>query len=84
MNVRALRSNLEEAAEELAFLIARIDSPRGLDEADLEARLEHAYSHLNTAWRARDVSDDALQVASDVEWDSWQKFPRDEPFEALI
>ena len=84
MNVRAVRSNLKEAAEELAFLIARIDSPHGLGEADLETRLEHAYSHLNLAWRARDVSDDALQAASDGDWDSWQKFPRDEPFEALI
>ena len=67
--------NLKEAAQELATIIASLESGDG-DEFN-HASLDHLYHHINTAWNARDVSEERAQQCSEADFNLWRRFPDD-------
>ena len=67
--------NLKEAAEQLATIIASLESGDG-DELN-HATVDHLYHHLNTAWNARDVSEQRARECSEADFKLWRRFPKD-------
>jgi hypothetical protein len=41
--------------------------------------MQHVYYHLNTAWKARDISDAAAEPNSDELFSRWGSFPENFP-----
>jgi hypothetical protein len=54
--------NLEEAAEELARTIKEMRASADYSAGEFWVAMQHLYSHLNTAWIARDAS--AIQITA--------------------
>jgi hypothetical protein len=56
LNWRIIKSNIDEAREELQKMGDKIAMRKGLSEEELKISLEHAYHHLNCAWNVRHMS----------------------------
>jgi hypothetical protein len=69
--------HLREAAEAMAVTLKEIESDPDYDQGELEHALRHVYHHLNTAWNARDVSQDRIDACSEEDWLAWRTFPAD-------
>lgn len=80
MNEPLILSNLEEAGEEIASLIADIQKRNGYTEHDLRIGITHAYHHLNVAWNAREVPMEEYCDLSDEQFYNWRAFPPDIDF----
>lgn len=68
-NIRDAREQLEE--------IERLLENQDVSVNELQAKLEHAYHHLNYAWNTRFVTDQRYKNVSDREFNEWSKFPSD-------
>lgn len=77
MNKGLILSHLREAHEELTRTIATIDNSQAVDEIELEIALAHMYNHLNTAWNAREVSDQQFAAQSEEDFYRWRAYPAD-------
>src|SRR4051812_39080551 len=77
MNWRVVRSNLEEAREQLESLEARAASSAKPSEAEMAIALEHAYHHLNFAWNARHVPDSMFRRLTNAQFNQWSRHPRE-------
>jgi len=75
MNTRSIRSNIVEARDELAAILALLDSGELDREEEFQVRLEHAYHHLNFAWHTRDVPDSRVVACEQHDFDAWKLFP---------
>jgi hypothetical protein len=73
-----IKSNLEEALEEIARLIREIetDDPH-FDEVALRVSLAHAYEHLNFAWNIRHKAVEEYKSLTDENYYAWRSFPRE-------
>ncbi len=76
MNWRLAFANIREAREELEAL-EKLAVEKTRNEVSLELGLEHAYHHLNVAWRARRVSESRYSSLSVRDFKSWRRFPKD-------
>ena len=77
MNWSIIRSNVQQAREELEHLEQLIENPKRRKEIALETALEHAYHHLNCAWHCRRVSMARYRNLSDADFNRWGSFPKD-------
>jgi hypothetical protein len=77
----AISYNLEDALEELAQISDMFRPNVEVDESELKVRMAHLYSHLNTAWNMRNVSEADLESADGEQMKEWSRFPTDlDPF----
>lgn len=44
---------------------------------ELSGDLGHLYHHLNTAWNARDASEQQVQTCAAADFNRWGRFPRE-------
>jgi len=79
MNRAFVLQELTEAHEALTRMIQEIRDTPDYDSGELFAEMPHLYHHLNTAWNARNVSQDEAQHVSDVTFKRWSAFPDDLP-----
>lgn len=77
LNRAVILSNLKEAQEQLAEMIEMLRDDPDYDENYFEADITHAYNHINTAWNARFVTDEAYRAMSDDDFYRWRAFPAD-------
>ena len=74
-NKDLIKSNIEEAKEELESLLSDIASDPEYTESELQIALEHAYHHLNYAWHIRNVDEDRVGACSQEDFVKWSKYP---------
>ena len=77
MNWSVILSNVREAREQLEQLEQDIKAGHDRSEGQLGVALEHAYHHLNTAWRARRVTTKQYANQTDAMFNRWGQFPTD-------
>jgi hypothetical protein len=76
LNYKIIRSNIEEAIEELQKLGNRLGDG-ALVEEELQIGLGHAYHHLNVAWNVRRVSTRAYANMTQELFQQWRAYPKD-------
>ncbi|MFA5140213.1 MAG: hypothetical protein WC728_13360 [Elusimicrobiota bacterium] len=69
--------HIREALEELSRTAKELESDPDYDGTELEIALAHAYHHLNTAWNARNETEQRTTRCSDEDYTRWTKFPKD-------
>ena len=74
MNNKLIAHNLGEASEQLVKLWHRAQSG-GLNEAEFQVGLLHAYHHLNFAWNIRHKPTSAYVTLTDKQFKRWGKYP---------
>jgi hypothetical protein len=78
MNHRIIHFNLEEAQEQLRATIAKLKDP-SYSFRDFHVEMAHLYHHLNTAWNARNATNEQWRKLSDEDYVRWEQFPDDLP-----
>jgi len=79
MNRAFVLQELTEAHEALTKMIQEMRDTPDYDSGELFAEMPHLYHHLNTAWNARNASQDEVQHVSDTAFKRWSAFPDDLP-----
>ena len=79
MNKRLITFHLTEAQEQLQEIVEEISKDPDYDYGEYFVDMQHLYHHLNTAWNARDISDEEAEPGSDELFKRWGQFPRDIP-----
>ena len=79
MNKRHTEFHLKEALEQLQETIASLQKEE-FDDTLLQLDMEHLYHHLNTAWNARNATDDETEKCEETDFNKWRKFPTDLEF----
>ena len=80
-NKDLIKSNLDEAREELESIISDINSDRDYSEGELRIALEHAYHHLNYAWHIRNIDEQRAEECSKEDFVVWSKYPAEDILE---
>jgi hypothetical protein len=78
MSVKYALWNMKEAADELARLIRDLESGETVDFVT-GVGFAHVYHHLNTAWNAREATQDACDSCAESDFYRWRRFPEDLP-----
>ncbi len=74
----AILYNLEDAQEELVQIMDEMSCPQTeVDETEFKVKMAHVYSHLNTAWNMRNISETDLESADAEQMNAWSRFPID-------
>ena len=77
MNKPYVLQNLKEAREALDQLIADMQANADYDFGEFRVDMEHLYHHINTAWNARDATQESTDACSEGDFEHWRQFPRD-------
>ena len=78
MNKTYVIWNLREAQHEIERTIAQLDATPDYCGEEYVVAITHVYHHLNTAWNARDASDQAANTCSQSDFHKWRQFPSTE------
>ena len=65
MNTKFILFNLQEALEELDSTIKQIEGDSDYEELELSVAMSHLYHHVNTAWNARNSTNEESMEFSD-------------------
>ena len=76
MNTEHTLFHLKEALEQLQKTISSLESEE-LHQVELKLDLEHLYHHLNTAWNARNSTNEEARECSATNFKMWGQFPAD-------
>jgi hypothetical protein len=77
MNKPYILWNLREALNALDQLIADMEATADYDFGEFRVDMEHLYHHINTAWNARDASQESTDACSEGDFARWRQFPQD-------
>jgi hypothetical protein len=77
MNRDFVPFNLREAEQALSGTIKEIESDAAYGHFELSIEMAHLYHHLNTAWNARESSEERARVCSQEDYEQWSRFPLD-------
>lgn len=69
--------HLREAMEQLQETIAALETDQDFGVIEFRGDMEHLYNHLNTAWNARNASDEQCSPLSHEDFVTWRQFPSD-------
>ena len=69
--------NLREAKEELENTIAELEAKPAYGYGELSVRMREVYHHLNTAWNAREATEEQVHECSEENFDRWRQMPDD-------
>ena len=76
MNHQVVLFHLREAKEELDRTVARLATKPEYNPEEFQVAMSHLYHHLNTAWNARDQTNEQFRQCSDEDFKQFRKFPR--------
>ena len=77
MELKQLRYNMEEIAEEAANVLHNLTRGEAYTERELYQSIQHLRHHVNKAWNARNVSIEAAEEASADQQAQWGLPPAD-------
>ena len=77
MNTKFILFNLQEALEELDSTIKQIEGDSDYEELELSVAMSHLYHHVNTAWNARNSTNEESMEGSDEDFNRWGRYPSD-------
>jgi len=75
MNREYILFHLKEAQEEIESTIAEIEKDSEYGYGNYVVSMSHSYHHVNTAWNARDVSNENAERCSNEDFNKWRQFP---------
>ena len=75
MNHNYILFNLREATEELERTIREIEANPDYDVGEMTVAFSHLYHHINTAWNARNASQEEAEECSEDNFRAWRAFP---------
>ena len=78
MNKEHIRFHLQEASDALSEILSGVND-EDFFELDFSLSLQHLYYHLNSAWNAREATDEQLDECSDKNFAMWRMYPADIP-----
>lgn len=77
MNKDYILFHLREAAEALDRSIREIEGDPEYEFGNFLVEITHLYHHVNTAWNARDASQEQAELCSEDDFRQWRQFPAD-------
>ncbi len=77
MNKDYIIFNLRAALDKLEQTIEKIQGDQEYGERKFMAAMKHAYRHMNTAWNARNCTDQAVRKCTMEDAERWRHFPSD-------
>jgi hypothetical protein len=77
MNRKHTLWHLRDAAEELQRKIRDLEDKPDYGYAEFSIVMQHLYHHMNTAWNARDKSQEQVAECSEADFIRWRQFPED-------
>ena len=77
MNKPNVLWHLKEARAAIDELIADMETDAEYDFGEFRVDIEHLYHHVNTAWNARDATQESTDACSEENFDRWRQFPQD-------
>jgi len=77
MNKEYIVFNLRAALEKLEQTVKRLQEDPAYGEKKLMAAMKYAYRHMNTAWNARNCTEQAVRKCTVEDAESWRHFPSD-------
>jgi hypothetical protein len=75
MNKHHTEFHLKEAFEQLQETLSSFSIKT--DDVELELEMEHLYHHLNTAWNARNATEQETTECNKNNFNKWRQFPKD-------
>ncbi|HEV8592404.1 MAG TPA: hypothetical protein VGQ55_09905 [Pyrinomonadaceae bacterium] len=69
--------DLIDAHEELDEIMKLFVPHEKVDEGEFNSRMAHLYSHLNSAWNKRNITESQLELADGEQLNKWTAFPTD-------
>ena len=78
MNRAYILFQLNDALEQLQKTIHALKTDPEYDFGEYFVEMGHLYHHVNTAWNARDATDEQCRECAAVDFNRWQRFPKDE------
>jgi hypothetical protein len=84
MNRDFVLFHLREALEEIERTIKEIERDAEYEDGDLMPAMTHLYEHVNTAWNARDASQERAEACSEEDFAAWNQFPGDLPISGSL
>jgi len=77
MNREWVLVHLNEAHDQLSQAIKEISDSPDYDFGEFFPAMQHVYLHLNTAWNARDASENELANQTTATYRRWSSMPAD-------
>ena len=77
MNNNFILFNLREAQEEIDRTIKDLETDAQYTEAEFSVAMFHLYHHVNTAWNARNSTEEQSNDCSDESFNQWGRYPED-------
>lgn len=77
MNRDYVLFHLKEALEEINKTIKEITTEADYDDSEFSVAMAHLYHHINSAWNARNASDEEAKECSEANFQIWRHFPTD-------
>lgn len=77
MNKDYIIFNLRAAMAKLEQTVRGLEEDPKYGERKFLAAMKYAYRHLNTAWNARNCTEQAARKCTMEDADSWRQFPPD-------
>ena len=75
MNKEFMLYHLREASEQLAATIRELETDPEYEYGNLVVDMGHLYHHINSAWNARDSSDEEARECTEDNFIKWRQFP---------
>ena len=79
MNRNWVVFHLGEARDAIDETLKEIRETPDYDYGEFWVAMQHIYHHLNTAWNARDATEDRMARLSREDFYQWSRFPADLP-----
>jgi len=77
MNKEYILYNLKEALKQLSNTIHDLETDKNYEYGDFRVDMEHLYHHVNTAWNAKNSSEEESRECSESNFQIWRQFPVD-------
>jgi len=77
MNKPYVIYNLEEAKKQLDHILKDVENDGSYDFGAYKVDMQHLYHHLNTAWNARQSSQEESRECAEKDFEKWRQFPGD-------
>jgi hypothetical protein len=77
MNKPYITFHLSEANKALDRLLKDLESDPEYEYGNYRVDMEHLYHHINSAWNAREASEEAANDCSEEDFRRWRQFPTD-------
>jgi hypothetical protein len=77
MNNDYVLFHLREAADELRTTIRELETDPEYGYGDFVVAMMHLYHHVNTAWNAKEATQEQAAACSDEDFHRWRQFPAD-------